>query len=453
MAEVLKDSRLPDSRNSARGVRTPLLSKRLLNNIASPYGLAMISYAFFCFACLIPPSVYSHYMMEPDLMFLDPATILFYTLCVASFVVGVWLVSWLFPAPFVGRSFDSRISSTLFLLAPLTLAIAAAIITDLYLITNYPTIILSLLAQQGGDVKGTITFDVDGHLAFVPLILIGVTWWAFWRHSDLGLQGWRRSLVRLSLFVAVLSIIVSSILTLNRNVLTLAVCGLAVSYLVRRALEKQISVKFVVRSGLAIVIVIALLFFAFSFLSGIDTWDDQFSMLVGYTAASYNRLAAIVNGNLRYPFAGHGMYLSSVVAHNHMLLSGYLNSPDAIEVWASEFGAVSRAGLNGTLIWSGAFGYIFSDLGWFSLPFVFGYGMLYGFTWNWIKRGKALGVVLYPWFGFCALFWMGFNYLFDQPVESFLLVAIILTGYEFVFVKRSQCRRRTEAIFRDRRSS
>jgi hypothetical protein len=410
----------------------------VIRNIVSPYGLAMISYAFFLFACFIPPSIYSHYMMEPDLMFLDPATILFYTLCVASFVAGVCLVGWMFPSSYAYRKFKTRISPTLFLLAPLSLAVATSIITNLYLITHYPIIILSLLAPQGGDVKETVAFEVNGHLAFVPLILIGITWWAFWRYSDLDLQGWRRRLVRFSLFVAVLSAILSSVLTLGRNTLMLAVCGLGILYVMRRIVEKHASLTFIVRSGITVVICVPLLFFTFSFLRGTYGWDEQVNGLIGYTAASYNRLAAVVNGNLHYPFAGHGMYLSGVVTYNQMLLAGYLNSPDPLDVWASEFEAVSRAGLDGRLIWSGSFGYIFSDLGWFSLLFIFGYGMLYGIAWNWIKRTKVLGIVLYPCFGFCILFWVGSNYLLDQPLEILSIVAVILTGYELLFVSPTE---------------
>jgi hypothetical protein len=410
----------------------------VIRNIVSPYGLAMLSYAFFLFACFIPPSIYSHYMMEPDLMFLDPATILFYTLCVGSFVAGVSLVSWMFPVPYVHRKFNTRVSPTLFLLAPLVLAVASATITNLYLITNYPIILLSLLAQQSGDLKETVAFEVNGHLAFVPLTLIGITWWAFWRYSDLDLRGWRKRLVRFSLFVAVLSVILSSVLTLGRNTLMLGVGGLGILFVMRRIVDNRASLKFIFRSGITVAICIPLLFFAFSFLRGTYGWDEQINGLIGYTAASYNRLAAVVNGSLHYPFAGHGMYLSGVVTHNQMLLAGYLNSPDPLDVWASEFTAVSRAGLDGRLIWSGSFGYIFSDIGWFSVLFIFGYGMLYGIAWNWFKRTKVLGIVLYPCFGFCVLFWVGSNYLLDQPLEILSIVAIVLTGYESVFVRQPE---------------
>jgi hypothetical protein len=217
-------------------------------------------------------------------------------------------------------------------------------------------------------------------------------------------------------------------------------CGLAILYVLRRTAGKPISFRFVLGLGAAVAVCVALLFFAFSFLRGVASWDDQITILMGYTAASYNRLAAIVNGDLRYPFAGRGLYLSSFIASNHTLnrfvpLGTLMNWPDQLEVWGAEFGAVTRAGLDGTLIWSGAFGYIFSDLGWFSFPFVFGCGLLYGVAWRWIKRGAVLGFVLYPYFGFCALLWLSTNGLLDSQLAVMSVVAIFLTGYESVFVK------------------
>jgi len=219
------------------------------------------------------------------------------------------------------------------------------------------------------------------------------------------------------------------------------VCGLVILFVVRRSATKPVSLKFVLGTGTAIALSVTLLFFAFSFLRGSDSSGDQVYQLLGYTAASYNRLAAIVNGNLRYPFADRGLYLSSFVAFNHTLnqfvpMGRLMDWPEHLEVWGAEFGAVTRAGLDGRFIWSGVFGYIFSDLGWFSLPFVFGYGMLYGVVWNWIRLGKVLGVVLYPCVGFCVLFWIGDNYLLDSQPVNLLVVAIILGAYESVCVRQ-----------------
>lgn len=399
----------------------------------------MISYVFFLLACLIPPGVYSHYMREPDLMFLDPGTILFYSLCVVSFAAGAWLIGWIFPSPLVLRKLKTRISPIGFLLIPLTLAIAVTAISMFILIKKVPDIIILLFSQQGDNLKEALAFDLGGNYALAPLLLIGITWWAFSRYSSLSISGWRRQLVRIFLFVAVLTEMISSVLILIRSLLMLCVCGLAILYIIRKAAKKQISLRLVLGGGTAIFLCVSLLFIAFSFIRGTVNWNDQISSLIGYSAASYNRLAAIINGNLRYPYGGHGVYLSKIVINTHKLpFKQIMNPPDATEVWGSEFGAVSQAGLDGSLIWSGAFGDIFKDLGWFSPLFVFGYGLLYGVVWNWIRRGNVFGVVMYPFFGFCVLFWLGTNYLMDTPMELMLLAAILLSVYEFAFVLKSQ---------------
>jgi hypothetical protein len=427
----------PESKNCG----APFL-RTLLSNIASPYGLALISYAFFLFACLIPPSVYSHYMAEPDLMFLDPATILFYTLCVASFLAGAWFVERLFPSSFIERRCETRISPTVFLMIPLIVGILLTATSVFLLLAYNPEIIGFLLAQQGGELKDLVATEVASSFNLAPLLLTGIIWWAFWRSSDFGLRGWRSRLVNSALVVAILSVIAAATIILSRDILMMAVCGLAVLYLIRRNAKKPASFRFVFGAGVAIAAGVAILFFGFSFLRGVSSWDSQVSTLMGYTAASYNRLAAVVNGTLRYPFAGRGLYLSSFVTFNHtwnrfVPLNTIMSWPSQLDDWSSQFGAVTSAGLDGSLIWSGAFGYIFSDLGWFSLPFVFGYGVLYGIAWNWIKRGKALGIVLYPCLGFCALFWVGANILLDSQRAVVFVAAVFLAAYERLFTKRT----------------
>jgi hypothetical protein len=414
---------------------------RVLDNIVSPYGLAMISYAFFLFSCLIPPSVYSHYINEPDLMFLDPATILFYTLCVVAFLGGAWFAGWLMPSiRLEDQNFKTKISPTTFILTPLILGLAFTIVSDLNLIRSSPSVLLFLFAQQGQDLKDVLAFEVEANATLPPLTLIVIVWWAFWRYSELRLRGWRKRLVLITLCIAVLSVIASSILTLSRSLLMAVVCGLAILYVARKTLRGQISFRFIFIGSVAIVACVSLLFFAFSFLRGADSLDGQIYLLFGYTVASYNRLAAIVNGSLRPPFAGRGVLLSSFFAFNRTLnrlipLNIVMNWPNQLEVFNSQFGAISRAGLDSSLVWQGAFGDIFPDLGWFSCLLILGYGMLYGVVWNWIKRGKVVGVVLYPYFGFCVLFWFGVNLLLASDQAVILVVAILLAGYELILVK------------------
>jgi hypothetical protein len=409
----------------------------ILDNLVSPYGLAAVSYSLFLFAWLLPPSIYSHYMKEPDIMFADPATFLLYTLCVASFVAGVWLIGFIFPTAYSDFKLKTRIPPTVFLLIPLLAGAAVAAASLISIFKRNPTILLLLFASQGEDIKTTLAIDAEVNFAFAPLALIAITWWAAWRLPELGIGGWKRKLVRSVLVAAVLVAMVSALLIMLRSLMMLALCGLAILYVTRKVLRKQINFKFAARVAAVMVLCVLGLFFLTAVLRGSDSWDNQVNTLFGYTIASYNRLAAVVDGRLRYPYAGHYLYLSSIVAHSHtLLISRFMIQPSSLDMWGSEFDAVSRAGLDGNLIWSGTFGYIFSDIGWFSLPFIFGYGVLYGIGWNWFKRGKVLGVVLYPFAGFCILFWIGSNYLTDAPMELVLGVAVILACYEFAFARR-----------------
>jgi hypothetical protein len=410
---------------------------RLLTNAFSPYGLAGGSYAFFLLMCLIPPSTYRHYMNEPDMMFLDPATILYYSFCVAAFIAGVWLVDWLFPTPFADCELKARFSPTKFLLAPLAVGVAAATFSIYLLLKQAPQILLLLFSRQGGNLKETLAFEVEGGFTAAPLLLTAICWWAFHRSSSFPMRGWRRWLIRCALVMAVLSVIAASLLTLSRNLLMPLVCGMTILYLRDRLANRRAGRRFILKSGAAIAVSIVLMFFAFSVFRGATSWDAQIHSLLGYTAASYNRLAAIVNGQLHYPFGGFGVYLSSVATHTRLLpFRNIVNPPDDLAIWASEFSAVSQAGLDGTFIWSGAFGYIFSDLGWYSPAFLFCYGVIYGFVWNWFKAGRIAGVVLYPWMGFCIVFWIGTNYLLDSPAEIMLAAAVLLAIYERFSLKR-----------------
>lgn len=380
-------------------------------------------------------------MNEPDLMFLDPATILFYTLCTVSFLVGVWLVGWLAPARPTTYQIKTRIPSVVFILVPLLLATIVAAVSALRLLEANPAIILLLLSQQASGLKSSDLLIATGNLTFAPLMLTAVVWWAFRRVSDLHVRGWKVYLIRSGLIVAALTIIAYATLIISRPLLMTFVIGFAIVYCLQMAKDASNARSMMIRP-LIIAASIPLLFSLFSFLRGTNGWEAQLNGIVGYSSSSYNRLAAILNQDLRYPYAGRGVYLIPFVSFSHAFnslipLNSLLGWPEYTQVWSSEFSAVSCAGLGGGDIWSGAFGYIYSDLGWFSPVFVFGYGLLYGVVWRSMKRGNILGVVLYPCFGFCIIFWMGSNYVLDSQTAFLFVGAVILAIYERILVKPS----------------
>jgi len=170
---------------------------------------------------------------------------------------------------------------------------------------------------------------------------------------------------------------------------------------------------------------------------------DMSRDLVSYTIASYNRSSALMSGKLSYPYAGHGIYLFSFLGFNNALnavipFREILNWPSFMDYWQSEFSAVTSAGLSDNAIWAGAFGYTYADIGWGAPMFLLFEGVLCGFAWRSIKLGRPLGIILYPWCGFCILFWFGMNYLFDNKITMLLVDAVILSIYEGVLVRHEK---------------
>jgi hypothetical protein len=407
----------------------------------SPIGLAMFSYALFLVAWLFPPGAYSNILGEPDKMFGNVQLFVFFSLCVFAFVVGVKVWDMLVPPrtrpSSIGEPAMSRIA---FILLPLTALTAVSAYSSWAIIRNNSLIILLLMSQQGEAIKesGVAT----GAISISTPLLIGVIWWAYWRHGDIRWKRGELIAVRCAIAVASCAVLVAAALAMSRSQLLTFSTGIAILIVFRRS-----SVVGSRRRDIAMLlgcsaISVVLLFLAFAFVRGTQSSRDLLGQLIGYTIASYNRLAAILDGSMRYPYAGRGTYLSGALSFSHFVnniipYSHMVGAPDYLDQWYSEFGAVDRAGLSGRLIWSGAFGYMYSDLGWFTPMLLALYGLLYGGVWSSMRQGRVLGLLLYPWCGFCVLFWVGSNYLLDFTMVVFLFEAIVLSLYERVFTKRT----------------
>jgi len=412
----------------------------IARHAVSPHGLAALSFLFFLFAWLFPPRLYSQLVYEPDLMFLDPATILFYLLCVIGFVAGVWLRENLLPKtqPHWFR-LTIKMSPVLYVLTPLSIGIALCVLSNVILVRNNPLLIWLLIAQQGSQVKSPNGLLLEGAMTFATPMLTGIVWWAVWRTSQMNLKRNQAWIMKGSILLAIFVVAASATLSLNRNNMNVILAGLAVLFILRRSEQGRLTPKRMALFAATCAGLIVSTFLFFAYLRG-GTPQENLGQLLGYTVASYNRLAAIVNGQLRYPMAGNGTYLSSFLAFNDTLnriipFNRFMGSVQFSDQWSSEFAAVDQAGLNGGLIWSGSFGYIFSDLGWVAPLVLVVYGFVAGHLWKSILAGKLGGVILYPWCAFCILFWFGTNYLLDVGAAVLLLDVIALGIYEGLFRK------------------
>jgi hypothetical protein len=389
-----------------------------------------VSTVIFVAAWLTPPSFYSDVIGEKDLLFLDPASFLFFSVCAGSFVLGAALIDIFFPAQAVG-ALKTPSSPLLLLLTPLLIGTLISWKAITLLVENSPAIIDLIFAQQGYQIKENL--DVHQPLGLSSVWLLGIIWWAMWRRDRVVLdRQWKRHLVTAAIAVALISVLTYSTLKLARGEFMPVMIGTCVLLLLRMRARSALRRRTMIRAGLIGMALVLVVLLTFSFARGAD---DFLAEAMAYTTASYNRLAALLSGRLQYPHAGTGVYLSSFLSYNTAFnrllpINSIFHWPSFEDVWAAEFTSTWHAGLNGFLIWSGTFGYLFSDFGWFSPAVVFVQGAICGWAWRSVLLGRVWGLVLYPWFAFCILFWCGTNFFFDTKMVVLSLVAISMGIYE-----------------------
>jgi hypothetical protein len=412
-----------------------------IRNIASPYGMTASALLLFLVAVTFPPQLYSSYIQEPDLMFFDPASLVFFLLCTLGFVLGLLCIDFLVPVHgFTYEQRETRMSPAWFILLPLIVGITLTVISIVLLLRNNATIVELLFALQGQQLKTVGGIEAENTLVQATPALMGIVWWAIWRKDQLEISGWRRFVVHLTIVVATLSMVVWSVLMMTRGELVPILAGIVILTVLRRLMQGKLTTGSILRFAPICAVSIVAVFASFSVLRGTADLRAGVGEILGYTIASYNRLAAILDGRLRYPFAGKGLYFSGFISFNRTF-NGIFHAnqlfswPDFNTVWQSEFGAVDAAGLNGQLILGGTFGYIFSEMGWLSPLLLFVDGLIVGWAWRSLKLGKISGIVLYPWCAYFVLSWFGMNSLFEPTAVVLLLVVIVLGLYESLFVR------------------
>jgi hypothetical protein len=374
-------------------------------------------------------------------MFLDPASLVFFLLCTLGFLLGLILVDFISPVHgFRYEKKETRISPMWFILLPLIASTTLAVLSIILLLRNNDYLLQLVLAAEGEQIKSVGGIELEGTIVQSTPALMGVLWWAIWRKDQLHIRGWRMFAVHSSIILATLAMLTSSTLSLARGDVMPMFTGIVILFLLRKLIAGKLKPLSALKFAAFFAGSTGALFVSFSMLRGSTGPDVLIGDILGYTIAAYNRLAAVLDGRLRYPFSGRGLYISGFVAFNNTFnkifhVNQLFSWPDFDTVWRSEFEAVSSAGLNGRLIWSGAFGYAFSDLRWAAPFLIFIYGLVTGWAWRLLKLGKTAGIVLYPWCAFCVLFWFGTNYLLDPRAVVLFLVATALGLYEMLFVR------------------
>jgi hypothetical protein len=392
----------------------------------------MIAYAFFWACTMVPPSAYQGIMHENNYMFMHLPSHLLVGACFAAFLLG---------ATILGRrasGLPSELGNRSIMRASLiALPIAGLSIVNLIsialLLNNNPNLLTGWLSD-GRSAK--MDLDATGAMTNALPALYAVCWWGLWRLMDREHStGKREWTLRVILVSATLIAIYSSLIKVARYDLLPCVFGLAVVFLAHRYSTGKLKLARSMTSFLILVAAVAMLFLIMAWLRGSDELTALGRNVVGYTAASYNRMAALLDGDINFPYSGTGVYSFKFLTYIPFLnrwidFASLFGMPTKEEAWISEFGAIAQSGLDGSYIWVSAFGYIYSDIGIFAIAYFFLIGIASRAAWRSIIAGRVAGLTIYPWIAFSILFWMGDNFLAYSKLIVFVGTAILMNAYE-----------------------
>ncbi|MEN5118111.1 hypothetical protein ABE488_12370 [Luteimonas sp. TWI662] len=379
-------------------------------------------------------------MGERSDMFLDPLTLVFFITCVVSFLLGSISLS---PRRQIVRSSPHPALSRTKIAAPLILAVGLNLLSITIFLKSNPSFLTGWLEDAYTAKK---ELDVAGGLTEALPLLYAICCWALWRLLEReDFNGRPDYVLRALIGIGMLVATFTAVAKVARYDLMPGISGFFITYFIFKTNNgSKPFLSYLLSLGrFAVVIVSA--FLLFSWLRGGDERSALFQDLMGYTGASYNRLAALLNGDITFPHAGSGTYAFRFLSHIPFIhrwidLGDIFGIPQSSDVWASEFGAVHQAGLDGRYIWVSAFGYVFSDLGFLVFPYFFAIGVIAKFSWRSIRSGNTFGLFLYPWMAFSVLFWFGSHYFVYSRVLTLLGGAIVIFLYEAVVRGRLRLR-------------
>ncbi|HEY0759330.1 MAG TPA: hypothetical protein VGD59_08765 [Acidisarcina sp.] len=413
------------------------LERVTIRNLASPYGLAIASLFVFLLCWAAPPTLFLDFVGEADILHLNSLVLLFYVSCVSLFIAGVRASS-LFRYSRSGYLRTVTASAPIgFLLFPLgvsTMLCAGSVLALSGSISNLANLLLS---QQGALIKlaGASGQAEEGSWGYMITLHTGVLWWAYARSRSMSLPGILGRIFTLCFCGGLAVALGTAVAKVDRTNLIPIIAGLFILYLYSKVSRRDDSLSKLLMLCTALAAAVLLSFSAVSFLRGASNARLLFAGIFGYTAVSYNRMAAELTGLLHYSFGGRGIYLSSFLSFNNTVnrlvpINEWMGGPTSRAVYFSEFPSIAASGLNPGFNWAGAFGYIFADLGWWTPLYLFLIGVFIGWLWRAFRAGTVAGVVLYPWAAFSILFWFGWNVLFDLRFAVLLVVVVTLTIYE-----------------------
>jgi hypothetical protein len=424
------------------------LKRQLTLNIVSPYAIALFSYLIFLFSWVFPPETYSSYMSERDLLYLNWPTFFYYSLCVLAFVAGIRLIRIFARGPRDTSVPTASVNAPLLYLA-LPLILSAFYCLGFVVTLGGHIDFVSLRAsQQGEAIKAANGSSMMNEGAWNASLIVtsAVLLWAAYRFFQLKMKRGNRIIFYLVFAMTLSAAFLVCVATVARGDLIPIMTGLIIIYTFVKTRSEGARIGRILLTLVGAGAGIVGAFSALAFLRGSAGGKALVASFLGYTIVSYNRMAAVVTGVMHYANEGHFIYVFPLIVNNNRLnsiipLRDYFGWPDAVQQWKTEFMSVISAGLNSSYNWSGLFGYLYSDLGWWSALYMFFFGIMAGIFWSRFCAGKTDGILWYLAIAYSILMWFSLNWLFREQVTRYLGAMVVLMIWDKLLLKRARVAR------------
>ena len=414
--------------------------------ILSPYGATLFPVLLLFISFIFPPSLYEHYVNEPDYMFLNFKMLAFGLLCVFFYYIGISISNYrpLFNFRLTKKKVKLSIFSYLgiILVIVILLQLLSIVLFFVYfhkvVYLNLLEIVVSGKGQLIKDYLGT-EVKIPFGLGALPNFIIGIKFWLLYKwyafQTELNhLSKGKYFKLKILILLSITLFITSNIILVNRPILMIFLLGwfLIYSYFNKDSIFGRI-VK------LSIIIVLLFIIVQIFRSVGVDSYESfdklVLGRLLGYTIADFNRFALIIEGKLNYVEAG----VSRIFYILPILKIPLTNVVfvDLREYASLSLSAVGNAGLNSSYNMATLFGGIYQSIG-MATPLYF---TVLGFIGNRLyisfKNGKTFGIILYPLFyAFVALWTVDVNIFFMYFLYFFYSFIFVVLYEAFVNIKK-----------------